>query len=208
VASLAHQTPAYGNLPGSEGGEFIFELHPETEFLSEVSAQLDKEAIQLNSEIERARRDIATKTARNEQLRLQLVAIQAQQSKGPVAASAKAPDTARAHLNKGDLLYKENRIQEALTEFLAAAKLDPKSALAANNAGFMYTRLGNLDQAIQWTEKAIAIDPKRAIAYANLGDAYFQLSRFDEARRVYQTYLELAPNGAYAATARERLTAR
>jgi tetratricopeptide (TPR) repeat protein len=207
VSSLAHQTPAYGNLPGSEGGEFIFELHPETEFLSEVSSQLDKEAIQLNSEIERARRDIATKTARNEQLRQQLAAIQAQQTKGSLSSTMKAPDTARAHLNKGDLLYKENRVQEALDEFLAAAKLDPKSALAANNAGFMYTRLGNLDQAIQWTEKAVAIDPKRAIAYANLGDAYFQLNRLDDARRVYQIYLELAPNGPYAADARERVAA-
>jgi tetratricopeptide (TPR) repeat protein len=194
-------------LPGSEGGEFIFELHPETEFLSEVSSQLDKEAIQLNSEIERARRDIATKTARNEQLRQQLAAIQAQQTKGSLSSTMKAPDTARAHLNKGDLLYKENRVQEALDEFLAAAKLDPKSALAANNAGFMYTRLGNLDQAIQWTEKAVAIDPKRAIAYANLGDAYFQLNRLDDARRVYQIYLELAPNGPYAADARERVAA-
>ena len=37
VSSLSRQTPAFGSLPGSEGGEFVFELQHETEFLSEQS---------------------------------------------------------------------------------------------------------------------------------------------------------------------------
>jgi len=59
VSGLSHQTPAFGNLPGSEGGEFIFELHPETEFLSDLSTQLDQEAIQINTELDRIRKEIA-----------------------------------------------------------------------------------------------------------------------------------------------------
>src|SRR3974377_1956340 len=51
VSALSHRTPAFGNLPGGEGGEFIFELHPETEGLSELSTQLDQEAIKINSEL-------------------------------------------------------------------------------------------------------------------------------------------------------------
>jgi peptidoglycan/xylan/chitin deacetylase (PgdA/CDA1 family)/uncharacterized caspase-like protein len=205
VSGLAHQTPAFGNLPGSEGGEFIFELHPETEFLSEVSAQLDQVAIQLNSQIDQIRREIATKSARNDQLRQQLVDIQSKSSSTAPAPSAKAPSTATAHLNKGFTLFQEKRYQEALDEFLTAAKIDPSSALAANNAGFMYTKLGKMDLAIQWTEKAIKIDPKRAVAYANLADAYYQVNRFSDARRTYQTYLEIAPKGTYADTARARV---
>src|ERR1041385_3046972 len=69
VSSLSHQTPAFGNLPGSEGGEFIFELRPaEMEFLSDLSTQLDQEAIQINTELDRIRNEVASKQARNDKL--------------------------------------------------------------------------------------------------------------------------------------------
>ena len=206
VSALSHQTPAFGSLPGSQGGEFLFELHPETEFLSELSTQLDQEAIQINAELDRIRKEIAAKTARNEQLRAQLAEAKSQQAKaGTVPVPAKGPETAASHLNKGDSLFKEKRYQEALNEFLAAAKLDPKSALAANNVGFVYYKLGNTDEAIRWTEKAKAIDPERSVAYVNLADLYYQLNRIEEARVNYEKYLELAPNSAYAPTVRARL---
>jgi hypothetical protein len=140
VSALSHQTPAFGNLPGNDGGEFIFELHPETEFLSQLSTQLDQEAIQLNAELDRIRKEIATKTTRNEQLRQQLAAAKSQQSKlntAPVPPS-NVKDAAPAHLNRGDALFKEKRYQEALNEIMTAARLDPNSALAANNVGFLY----------------------------------------------------------------------
>jgi len=199
VSALSHQTPAFGNLPGSEGGEFIFELHPETEFLSGLSTQLDQEAIQLNAELERVRKEVAAKTARNEQLRAQLIAAKTQ------LAAPKGKETAASHLNKGDSLFRERRYDEALKEFQAAANLDPKSAVAANNVGFAWNKLGNVDEAIRWTEKAKTIDPNRAVAYVNLADLYYQLNRTDEARVNYEKYLELAPNSAYAPTARARL---
>src|SRR6185369_10465117 len=72
VSALSHQTPAFGNLPGSEGGEFIFETRSETEALSDLSTQLDQEAIQLNTELDRIRKEVAAKTARNEKLKEQL----------------------------------------------------------------------------------------------------------------------------------------
>ncbi len=199
VSALSHQTPAFGNLPGSEGGEFIFELHPETEFLSEVSTQLDQEAIRINAELDRVRREIAAKTARNEQLRAQLMAAKNQ------LAAPKAKETAASHLIAGDSLFREKQYQGALSEFQAAAKLDPNSALAANNVGFAYYKLGNFDEAIRWTEKATTIDPHRAVAFVNLADLYYQLNRSQEARVYYEKYLQLAPNSAYATTARARL---
>jgi len=207
VSALSHQTPAFGNLPGSEGGEFIFELHPETEFLSQLSTQLDQEAIHLNAELDRIRKDIAAKTARNEQLRQQLAAARSQQAKMGTTASAppKVKDTAASHLNRGDTLFKEKRYQEALDEFLRAAKMDPNSALAANNVGFLYFKLERFDDAILWTKKAIGIDPRRYVAYANLGDLYYQLDRPQDGRPYYEKYLELAPGTSYASAVRARL---
>ena len=204
VSALSHQTPAFGNIPGSEGGEFIFELHPETEALSRLSAQLDQQEIQLSAQLDKIRKDIAAKTARNAELRRQIAAAQSQQSEA-VIAPPKGKVSAATHLNRGDALFKEKRYQEALDEFLAAAKMDPKNALAANNVGFIYSRLQRFDDSIQWTKKAIELDPKRAVAYQNLGDLYYQLNRVDDARPYYERYLELASDRPYAVVVRSRL---
>lgn len=204
VSALSHQTPAFGNLPGSEGGEFVFELHPETEALSQLSAQLDQEAIQLNAQLEQIRKEVAAKTARNNELRREIAMAKSQQSAN-IAAPPKAKDSTASHLNRGDTLFKEQRYQEALDEFLAAAKMDPRNALAANNAGFIYSKLQRYDESIQWTKKAIEIDPKRAVAYQNLGDLLYRLNRPEEARTYYVKYLELASDKPYASVVRERL---
>jgi tetratricopeptide (TPR) repeat protein len=207
VSALSHQTPAFGNLPGSEGGEFIFELNSESELLSQLSAQLDREAIQLNAELERVRKEVASKTARNQQLRDQLTAVKSQQLKAGVALSPtiRPPTTVNGHLNKAENLFKEQRYPEALEEYLAAAKLDPKNARAANDTGFVYYRMGKLDEALQWYQKAVTIDPHRMRAYANLGDLYFEMNRTAEARAAYEKFLDLAPNDDYAPTVRSRL---
>lgn len=207
VSALSHQTPAFGNLPGSEGGEFIFELHPETEFLSQQSTQLDQEAIQLNTDLDRIRKEIAAKTARNDQLRQQIAAAKSEQARISVTpiASPKVKDTAFAHLNRGHSFYQERRYPEALDQFLTAAKMAPRNAEAANNAGFLYYKLHRIDESIQWTKKAIEIDPGRSVAYQNLGDLYFEMNRPEDARPYYEKYLQLAPNEAYANTVRRRL---
>jgi len=205
VSALSHQTPAFGNLPGSEGGEFIFELHPETEFLTERSTQLDQEAIQLNAELDRIRKEVAAKAARNEQLRQQLAAAKSRQTKAIAAPPSEVKDSLARHLAQGQILYQERRYQESLDEFLAAAKLNPSSALAANNVGFLYYKMDKFDEALRWYEKTIVIDPRRYQAYANLGDLYYQLNRTADAQRIYEKYLELAPKSPYAPTVRARL---
>ncbi len=170
---------------------------------------MDQEAIKLNGELDRVRKEIVAKTLRNEQLRQQLAAAKSEQAKTSTAPapaqSPKVQDTAAAHLNRGDSLFKEKRYKEALDEFLAAAKMDPNRALAANNVGFVYYKLGKFDDAIQWTKKAIAIDPRRYVAYVNLGDLYYELNRPEDARPYYEKYLQLAPDNSYASTVRSRL---
>src|SRR5207249_1262305 len=48
VSSFARQTPAVGNLVGSEGGEFIFELQPQP--LSAASNKVDPRSLQLTEQ--------------------------------------------------------------------------------------------------------------------------------------------------------------
>jgi peptidoglycan/xylan/chitin deacetylase (PgdA/CDA1 family) len=200
VSGVSRQTPAFGALVGNEGGEFLFELHPEVEMLSNLSSQLDREAIELNAELEKIRKEVEDKAARNQQLREQVAAAQANAAQPPNAKEASSH-----HLNQGMSFYREQRYQQALDEYLLAAKLDPSSATAANNVGFVYHKMQKLDDAAKWLEKTVAIDPRRGIAYANLGDVYYEMNRKPDARRAYEKFLQLSPNSSYASDVRKRL---
>jgi uncharacterized caspase-like protein len=215
VSALSHQTPAFGNLPGSEGGDFIFELNHETEFLNENSTQLGDEGIKLNTQLEQLREQIRKEAAQNEELKKQLAAAQAQLQEGQQAgkggatpaagAEAGVKDVPAATNDEGMRLYKEKKYSEATEKFEQAAQLKPDSALFANNAGFALFRLGLYAEAIEWFQKTIALDPNRAIAYLNLGDAYLQVGKKSEARQAYQKYLQLQPNSKAAASVQEKV---
>jgi peptidoglycan/xylan/chitin deacetylase (PgdA/CDA1 family)/TolA-binding protein len=204
VSGVSKQTPAFGSLAGSEGGEFIFDPKENAEFLSELSMQLDHEAISLNNQIEQIRKQIAEKRQRNRRLQQELAAVMNDAALRGNPVTGSQLDFAK-HMRRGDELYKERKYEEASKEFLAASKINVSSALAANNAGFTYFKMGQFENAIGWFEKAIALDPKRAVAYGNLGDAYLNLNRKVEAKRAFQKCLELAPNSKDAAAITEKM---
>ena len=205
VSSLSRQTPAFASLPGSEGGEFVFELKHETEFLSDESSQLDAESIKLNTELDKIRAEIAAKRAQNEQLKKEIASARAT-LEGPAAAPAAA--------GSGDGRATERSRHHALPR--KALRRCPRrvpgggEAESVERAGGQQHRLrllqtGPYEPAVEWFEKTIKLDPRRAIAFANLGDAYLALGRRAEARRNYERYLELQPTARYAATVRDKL---
>jgi TolA-binding protein len=198
VSSLSRQTPAFGNLPGSEGGTFFFELRNESEYLSDDTKTLSDEGIRLNAEIEKLRAELSEKGRLNEQLRKELAAVQ---------STPQTRDDGKDRNDRGMALFKEKRYREALDEFLAAVKIDPGKALFANNAGFACYKLGDYPEAVKWFEKTVKLAPRRAVAWVNLGDAYAMQGRKSEARKAYENYLRLAPNAAEAPQIREKLTA-
>jgi peptidoglycan/xylan/chitin deacetylase (PgdA/CDA1 family)/tetratricopeptide (TPR) repeat protein len=200
VSSLSHQTPAFGNLAGSEGGDFIFDLKHDSEFLNSDSNQLGDDAIRLNSELERLK-------SQNEELRQQLAAAQANQTQAAGRGQVPAAETALTLNDEGMRLYKEKNYSEATAKFIRATELDPTSALAANNAGFALYKQEKYEEAIRWLNRAIEIDPRRAIAYVNVGDAYAKLNRNTEAAQAYKKYLDLAPPSKSAEYAKQKLQA-
>jgi peptidoglycan/xylan/chitin deacetylase (PgdA/CDA1 family)/uncharacterized caspase-like protein len=204
VSSLSLQTPAFGSLPGSEGGEFVFELKHDDEYLNSLSAQLDEDAIKLNGEIERVRAEIAAKTERNRRLQAQLNQARQELAQAP---SVDPTPTASSLNDQGMVFYKQKQYPEALKLFLAAAELDPTHALATTNAGFVYYKLGQYEEALAWFAKALRLDPQRGIAYVNLGDAYLKLGRTTEAKQAFEKYLALAPSGRSATYVHERIAA-
>ncbi|HLL55902.1 MAG TPA: caspase family protein, partial [Myxococcaceae bacterium] len=212
VSSLSQQTPAFGSMVGSEGGEFVLELNHEGEFLSDVSGQLDQEAVQLNTELERIRKLIAEKEARNKKLAGEVALASAQLASlepGHGATRAEAPspqDQARRENDRGMALYREKKYAEALGAFERAAQLDPQDAQAANNVGFILFKLERVQEALPWLEKTVTLSPSRAPAYVNLGDTYDKLGRKADALRAYRRYLELMPTSPLGERVKKRMT--
>jgi uncharacterized caspase-like protein len=232
VSSLSRQTPAFGSLPGSEGGEFVFVSKGEEEFLSEESHQLDAQAIALNATLEKIRKQVEEKRARVDALKGELAAATASlentggAKKDPVVrtvpdgggpspasppvllpstASAMSAVESRREVDRGMGLFREKRYPEAVQAFATALKYKPDNVLAANNLGFTYVKMDQLPEAITWYEKTLVLDPMRALAYANLGDAYAKVGRIDDAKRAYTRFLELRPDHKLAPAVRERL---
>jgi peptidoglycan/xylan/chitin deacetylase (PgdA/CDA1 family)/tetratricopeptide (TPR) repeat protein len=203
VSSLSHQTPAFGNLPGSQGGDFIFELKHDVEFLNEDSTQLDDDAIRMNAAMEKLR-------AENQELQKQLAAAQKElrQSRSAEATGPPSPAEQALALNdQGMRLYKEKKYPEALAKFVEGATADPANAQLSNNAGFVLYRTQKYSDSLVWFQKAIASDPNRAVAYLNLADACAKLRRAADARQNYQKFLDLAPNSKSAPEVKAKMAA-
>jgi len=208
VSTLSRQTPAFGNLVGSEGGDMIFETGHASEYLTGESTQLDDEATRLADQIAKLKGEIAAKAERNAKLRAELASLQAGAAPAGAPPIPVAPPlnlSATALNDRGTALFRERQYAQAQVEFEAAVKADPNFALAANNLGFTHYKLERWALAAQWFEKAVALDPKRAVAYLNLGDVYLKLDRKAEAKRAYEKYLELTPTGRAADTVRQQL---
>ncbi|WP_373716040.1 polysaccharide deacetylase family protein [Roseateles sp.] len=207
VAAIARQTPAFGSLPGSEGGEFVFELPTAQEpGLSSAVAQLDDKASQLAAKLDEASSagrqaaPAAAGAATAVQVTIKgldgkdqaLAATTARVDPGARVAAQRAND-------RGLQLYRERRYDEAEAAFKEALQLQPKFALAANNLGFVLYRRGKFADAAGWFEKAVEMDASRSLAWLNLGDARLQAGDDAKAMAAYKTFLELAPKHARAA---------
>jgi peptidoglycan/xylan/chitin deacetylase (PgdA/CDA1 family)/uncharacterized caspase-like protein len=205
VSAIARQTPAFGSLPGSEGGEFVFELPAEREGLSGDSLQLDAAASQVNKRIDEANEQAvhavqaakAPKAGAAAPAAIEVVVKNLEGADAKLTMPAAAPVSPRVAAqranDRGLQLYRERRYDEAEAAFTEALKLQPKFALAANNLGFVYFKRGKPVEAARWFEQAIDMDGSRALAYLNLGDAYLQAGNDAKALAAYTTFVGLAP---------------
>ncbi len=215
VSAVSRQTPAFGSLPGSEGGDFVFELAANDEFLSGTSSQLSGDAIALNSKLDATRPPAAalTPTGGDKPTPAPVSAtvlvkdLQGGEQKivTPMAVPSSVRQLAQRANDRGLQLYKEKQYAQAEAQFTEALKLRPDFALAANNLGFVFYKQEKFAEAARWFENTVKIDPSRAVAYLNLGDAYAKAGSADKAKKAFGTYLELAPNGSGAAYARQQV---
>jgi peptidoglycan/xylan/chitin deacetylase (PgdA/CDA1 family)/uncharacterized caspase-like protein len=195
VASFSKQTPSVGNMVGSEGGEFLFELLPEA--LTSVSPPTDHKTAQLNRELDTLEKEISARQA--ELLKLQQ-SVQAETVKlAQLRGSGVQAPITRGAPRAYDLdrqardLFRAKKYDQALDKSQQALALKPDDPILMNNLGFLYYAMGRYDQALPYLEKTLQIDPKRKEAHGNIAELYMKLGRKPEARQHYQEYLRLWP---------------
>jgi tetratricopeptide (TPR) repeat protein len=114
-----------------------------------------------------------------------------------------------AHAGLGEIYARNNKLDEAKAAFDQAAKDDPTQAfLSYKNESVIYSQVGNADGQVAAAEQAIAVDPNQALPYYLKAQGLIGKATVDAAghyvfpagcAEAYQKYLEVAPNGPYAA---------
>ncbi|MEJ2065726.1 MAG: polysaccharide deacetylase family protein [Reinekea sp.] len=192
VANSSDQTPVFGNLVGSEGGDFIFELA----LAKAVNGELTQEQKLKNALIELQKENAA--------LKQQLALLQTRSSSkpqprggepdltelSPVQRKLKANELHEQGLN----YYKKENYSEALRALRLALVYNPSNVTIVNDYGFVLYRDGQFKNALAWLEKTIEMDANRVPVYLNIADVLVELQREEEAVPYYQFYLELYPD--------------
>ena len=134
-------------------------------------------------------------------------------------ALALAPATSKSlpnyHAGLALALLEQGKIDASTAECEKTAALDPKQGgLCYYNEGAVLTNQGNADAANQAFDKAIAVDPTRADSYYQKGVNLLAKATLDKDNKMVPVpgtaealnkYLELAPDGPYAQSAKDLL---
>ena len=98
--------------------------------------------------------------------------------------------------------FTEKRAKDAETACVAAKDANPDSAEACALLGHALFGRKKPREALRWAERAVALDPGNADAYVIIGGVKQAANDVVAAKAAYKKYLELAPNGQYAADLR------
>jgi tetratricopeptide (TPR) repeat protein len=109
---------------------------------------------------------------------------------------ARNPDCWMAHANLGWILYKSNRISEAMDLFKQALRIKP--AVGHYSLGNALVLTGETSEAIAQYEQALRIDPDFAEVHNNLGNAFMLTGRTSGAIDQYKQALRINPYYAEA----------
>jgi Flp pilus assembly protein TadD len=109
-----------------------------------------------------------------------------------------SPDSWAAHNGLGNALLENGNVDEAITQFRDALKIDPNYVEAYDNLGSALVKKGHITEAIEHFEKAIELQPAYSEAHYNLGNALLQKGRADDAISEFHEALKINPSYAEA----------
>ena len=110
----------------------------------------------------------------------------------------KYPTFVVVHNNLGNALSAERKIEEAISHYKLAIKLNPAFADAYNNLGFALFSIKKTEEAISHYKMAIKLNPDFADAYSNLGVVLFNAKMTEEAIDYFKEAIRIRPGFAAA----------
>jgi len=168
-------------------------------------------AMQQTDKAEKNKRFDSAVEAYAKAIQIKQDAIQAGKEKDAAKANSQL---AGFYTNLADAYARSGKVDDAVKSYEKAATIDPTGAGGAYfNIGAVYTNAGRVDDANAAFDKAIAADPTRAEAYYQkgvnlLGKATLQGDKTiapPGTAEAFQKYLEIAPNGPNAQSAKDLL---
>jgi len=115
----------------------------------------------------------------------------------------KAPKRGFVNVVKGDILYSQNKKQEALTQYQKGASKPEgtviQKAEAHNQLGRLYASVGKFDQARINYDQTVEFDPYNLVAMSNKGVTYQKEGELDKAMAMFQKALTINRNDQFSA---------
>ncbi|GAB7521515.1 tetratricopeptide repeat protein [Paraburkholderia sp. 2C] len=111
-----------------------------------------------------------------------------------------APDVARLHFARGQVLAAAQRFADAVRAYERVLTLDAPSADLLFAMGTARQALADYPRAIDAYSRAVELDPTHIDALNNLGNSYRQQHALDDAEHAYRRALAVAPRDANALT--------
>jgi len=137
-----------------------------------------------------------------------------------LASAAKTPKPeilGMANSGLGEIYARSGKVPEANAAYAEAAKADPtKAAFYLRNEAVIFFQMNNGDAQVAAAQEALKVDPNQPVLYYIIGQGLVQKATMGPdpknpkqqiiqlppgCAEAYQKYLELAPNGPYAADA-------
>lgn len=104
-----------------------------------------------------------------------------------------------------ELLYRAGDLTAARERYYATIEIDPDHQRARTSLGCVLAELGEHDLALAALEGVLRKEPDYADAHWHTAGVLAEVGRAAEARHHLRTFLDLAPDSPWAASARERL---
>ena len=104
------------------------------------------------------------------------------------------------HFNYANMLYRQNRLPEALEEYRAAVIIDPERFEISNNLGLIQKDLGEYEEALGLFFNAFLKNPEREEISVNLAETLTLLHHQDaeKALKIAEQWLHKAPDNVFA----------
>jgi tetratricopeptide (TPR) repeat protein len=115
------------------------------------------------------------------------------------------PQNANTLFALGEIYLRQKKYVESEKELLRGLAIDERSWGGHFTLGRLYSDKGDLSRAGQHVGRSIQLNPGFADGYLLAGNILLRANKPEDALANFERYLQLAPNGKYAAQAREQV---